>query len=79
MVTAAGYPSTPKIPALSYVLPLLTLKLTSTWRVSHVYDIVADPGALFAGLTAPGQPLRGDRRALLGRPDPRYEYNCPIR
>ena len=53
LVTAAGYPSTPKIPALSYVLSLLALKLTSTRRVSHVYDIAADPGAaLFAGLTA---------------------------
>jgi len=53
MVTAAGYPSTPQIPALSYVLSLLALKLTSTRRVSHVYDIAADPGAaLLAGLTA---------------------------
>jgi hypothetical protein len=53
MITAAGYPSTPKIPALSYVLSLLALKLTSTRRVSHVYDIAADPGAaLFAALTA---------------------------
>ena len=53
MVTAAGYPSTPRIPALSYVLSLVALKLTSTRRVSHVYDIAADPGAaLFAGLTA---------------------------
>jgi hypothetical protein len=53
MVAAAGYPSTPKIPAVSYVLSLLALKLTSTRRISHVYDIAADPGAaLFAGLTA---------------------------
>ena len=53
MVTAAGYPSTPKIPALSYILSLLALKLTSTRRVSHACDIAADPGAaLFAGLTA---------------------------
>ena len=53
MVAAAGYPSTGKIPALSSVLSLLALKLTSTRRVSHVYDIAADPGAaLFAGLTA---------------------------
>ena len=53
MVAAAGYPSTPRIPALSYVLSLLALKLTSTRRVSHVYDIAAGPGAaLFAGLTA---------------------------
>ena len=52
-MTAAGYPSTPKIPAQSDVLSLLALKLTSTRRVSHVYDIAADPGAaLFAGLTA---------------------------
>jgi hypothetical protein len=53
MAAAAGYPSTPKIPALSYLLALLALKLTSTRRVSHVYDIAADPGAaLLAGLTA---------------------------
>jgi hypothetical protein len=53
MVTAAGYPSTPKIPALSYVLSLLALKLTATRRLSHVHDIAADPGAaLFAALTA---------------------------
>jgi hypothetical protein len=53
MVAAAGYPSTPRIPALSYVLSLLALKLTGTRRVSHVYDIAADPGAaLFAALTA---------------------------
>jgi hypothetical protein len=43
MVAAAGYPSTAKIPALSYVLSLLALKLTSTRRVSHLYDIAADP------------------------------------
>jgi hypothetical protein len=53
MVAAAGYPSSPRIPALSYVLSLLALKLTGTRRVSHVYDIAADPGAaLLAGLTA---------------------------
>jgi hypothetical protein len=53
MVAAAGYPSTGKIPALSCLLSLLALKLTSTRRVSHVYDIAADPGAaLLAALTA---------------------------
>jgi hypothetical protein len=53
MVASAGYPSTGKIPALSYVLSLLALKLTAARRVSHVYDIAADPGAaLFAALTA---------------------------
>ncbi len=53
MVASAGYPSTPRIPALSYILSLLALKLTSTRRVSHVYDIAADPGAaLLTALTA---------------------------
>jgi hypothetical protein len=53
MVAAASYPSTPKIPALSYLLSLLALKLTSTRRISHVCDIAADPGAaLLAALTA---------------------------
>jgi hypothetical protein len=53
MVTAAGYPSSAMIPALSYFLSLLALKLTATRRVSHVYDLAADPGAaLFAGLVA---------------------------
>ena len=53
LVTAAGYPSTRDIPALSYILSLLSLKLTGTRRVSHVADVAADPGAaLFTGLTA---------------------------
>jgi len=53
LVAAAGYPASPRIPALSYVLSLLALKLTATRRVSHVYDLAADPGAaLFAGLVA---------------------------
>jgi DDE family transposase len=53
MTAAAGYPSSAKIPALSYVLSLLALKLTGTRRVSHVCDVAADPGAaLFAALTA---------------------------
>ena len=69
MVAAASYPSTPKIPALSYVLSLLALKLTSTRRVSHVYDIAADPGAvllaaLAAGL-ADGEALNLDFHAVM--------------
>jgi hypothetical protein len=53
MTAAAGYPSSAKIPALSYVLSLLALKLTSTRRISHVHDVAAGPGAaLFAALTA---------------------------
>lgn len=53
LVEAAGYPGTKTIPALSYVLSLLALKLTQTRRVSHVDDLAADPGAaLFASLVA---------------------------
>lgn len=53
LVRAAGYPSTAKIPATSYLLSLLALKLVGIRRVSHVEDLAADPGAaLFAGLAA---------------------------
>jgi hypothetical protein len=49
----AGYPGTRVIPALSYLLSLLALKLVGIRRVSHVDDLAADPGAgLFAGLCA---------------------------
>jgi len=47
----AGYPGTSVIPAVSWLLSLLALKLTGTRRVSHVDDLLADPAsALFAGL-----------------------------
>ena len=53
LVQAAGYPSTAKIPATSYLLSLLALKLVGVRRVSHVEDLAADAGAaLFAGLVA---------------------------
>jgi transposase len=53
LVTAAGYPGTTVIPALSSILSLLALKLTGTRRVSHVEDCATDPAAaLFAGLTS---------------------------
>jgi transposase len=53
LVAAAGYPGTTVIPALSYLLSLLAVKLTTTRRVSHVEDIATDAGAaLFAGLTS---------------------------
>lgn len=53
MVTAAGYPGTRVIPAISSVLSLLALKLVGVRRVSHVDDLAADPAAgLFAGLAA---------------------------
>ena len=47
----AGYPGTKVIPAVSWLLSLLALKLTATRRVSHVDDLPDDPAsALFAGL-----------------------------
>ncbi len=52
LVTAAGYPATKTIPATSYLLSLLALKLTATRRVSHVDDLLLDPApALLAGLS----------------------------
>jgi transposase len=52
LVGRAGYPSTRVIPATSWLLSLLALKLTGTRRVSHVDDLLlVDPAAaLFAGL-----------------------------
>ena len=53
LVAAAGYPGTRVVPALSWLLSLLALKLTRTRRVSHVDDLLlGDPAAaLFAGLS----------------------------
>jgi transposase-like protein len=51
LARAAGYPGTRIIPAASWLLSLLALKLTGTRRVSHVDDLLDDPAsALFAGL-----------------------------
>src|SRR6266542_4464392 len=51
LARAAGYPGTRVIPAVSWLLSLLALKLTGTRRVSHVDDLLDDPAAgLFAGL-----------------------------
>ena len=52
LVKRAGYPGTRVVPAISWLLSLLALKLTRTRRVSHVDDLlIADPAAaLFAGL-----------------------------
>jgi hypothetical protein len=53
LARAAGYPGTRVIPAVSWLLSLLALKLTRTRRVSHVDDLLADPAAaLLAGLAA---------------------------
>ena len=51
LVRAAGYTGTRVVPALSWLLSLLALKLTRTRRVSHVDDLLlSDPAAgLFAG------------------------------
>ena len=51
LAATAGYPGTRVIPAVSWLLSLLALKLTRTRRVSHVDDLLADPAAaLLAGL-----------------------------
>ena len=51
LAAAAGYPGTRVIPAISWLLSLLALKLTRTRRVSHVDDLLSDPAAaLFSGL-----------------------------
>ena len=52
LVRRAGYPGTRVVPAMSWLLALLALKLTRTRRVSHVDDLlISDPAAaLFAGL-----------------------------
>jgi transposase len=53
LVGKAGYPGSRVVPAVSWLLSLLALKLTRTRRVSHVDDLLlADPAAsLFAGLS----------------------------
>jgi hypothetical protein len=52
LVAQAGYPGTRIVPATSWLLSLLALKLTRTRRVSHVDDLLlTDPAAaLLAGL-----------------------------
>src|SRR5258708_17891086 len=52
LAATAGYPGTRVIPAVSWLLSLLALKLTRTRRVSHFYDLLAHPAAaLLARLT----------------------------
>jgi hypothetical protein len=53
LVRKAQYPGTRAVPAMSWLLSLLALKLTRTRRVSHVDDLlICDPAAsLFAGLS----------------------------
>ena len=50
LVAKAGYPGTRVVPAVSWLLSLLALKLTRTRRVSHVDDLLlADPAAAECG------------------------------
>lgn len=49
----ANLPGSKMIPPIQYLLSLLALKLVGRERISHVMDLVHDPGvALFAGLNA---------------------------
>lgn len=53
IVTAAGLPGTKAIPAISYLLSFMTLKLLGTERWAHVGEHAFDPGlGLLAGLNA---------------------------
>lgn len=53
LVADAGYPGTEIVPATSYLLSLLALKLIGLRRVGHVDDVAHDPGlGIFAGLTS---------------------------
>jgi hypothetical protein len=53
LVSAAGYPRTSQLPALSSLLSLLTLKLYGRRRRSHVQDVVHDPAlGMLCGLRA---------------------------
>src|SRR6266540_3869228 len=50
-VSAAHFPGTREVPAISSVLSLLALKATGRRRVTHVDDVATDPAlATFAGL-----------------------------
>ena len=67
LISAAGYPGTSVIPAASWLLSLLALKLTGTRRVSHVDDLIADPASgLFAGL------------AVLPKKSALTDYSCRL-
>ena len=67
LVSAARYPGTAAIPPASRILSLLALKLTATRRVSHVDDLLTDPGsALFAGLS------------ILPRKSALTDYSCRL-
>ena len=57
VVEEAGLPGTKTIPALSYFLSFLALKLIGTERYAHLTEHAFDLGlGLFAGLGSPGRP-----------------------
>ena len=67
LTSKAGYPGTSVIPAVSWLLSVLALKLTGTRRVSHVDDLLTDPAsALFAGL------------AVLPKKSALTDYSCRL-
>ena len=56
LITAGSYPGTRVIPARSWMLSLLSLKLIRTRRASQVDDLLSDPTAgLLAGLATPAK------------------------
>ena len=63
-----GYPGTSVIPAISWLLSLLALKLTGTRRISHVDGLLTDPPAP----CSPGWP--SCRR---NQPSPATPGGCP--
>ena len=69
LTSKAGYPGTSVIPAVSWLLSLLALKLTGTRRVSHVDDLLTDPAsALFAGLAVLQKKSALTERCRVGGP-----------
>ena len=74
LITAAGYPGTSVIPAASWLLSLLALKLTGTRRVSHVDDLLDRPGQRPVRRAGhPAEEIRAHRLLLPARPRPPAE------
>ena len=69
LTSAAGYPGTTVIPAASWLLSLLALKLTGTRRVSHVDDLLDRPGQRPVRRAGrPAEEIRAHRLLLPARP-----------
>ena len=63
LIAAAGYPGTSVVPAVSWLLSLLALKLTGTLRVSHVDDLLTERHGHEARRPAGSSPLLGTNGA----------------